>query len=422
VTDKQLFSADAEKAVIGAVLIDPRIITKLDIQPEDFYLIRNQYIYDAMQSIKSANQDIDIVSVSDLLAKRGKLEEIGGAAYLMATVAQTPSSYHAETYAQTVIDCSRRRRIVKTAGELATAAYNLEEPVDTAITKAMTDITMSVSGVGAKHIREFVSELYDQVEKACENPQDIYGIKTGMNDWDYITNGQQPGEVTILSGKPGLGKSLLGFQLCAGMAKTAPGAIYGMEMSGIAMVRRYTSGVTNIPTKIMRSGKMTPDNWSSFTQAVEAISQLPVWISDTSELTTTGMRADLARLKESYGIKWFMVDYLDLFSDLPGRDANERGTHISKQIHSISRELNLSCLAIQSMNKGGMTDGDKGMDSLSGTGKYAYDADNMVFMSAKEENIIRLTWKKNREGDLMSMDLLKRHGFPAFGEIVKGGI
>jgi len=420
-----MFSKEAEAALLGAVLIDPKVLRKLNVSSGDFYLNRHQFIFDAMQSLSSSGHDIDMLSVSEELDKRGKLNEIGGPAYLMELLSSTPSSYHAETYAKSVCEWSRRRKIIIVAGYLAQSAYDMGTSLDEAIAKAMTDITSSAAmQIGAKHIREFTSELYDQIEKACANPNDIYGIQTGIKDWDYITNGQQLGEVTIISGKPGLGKSLLSFELCAGMAKTAPGAIYGMEMAGIAMVRRYASGQTNIPTKVMRSGRMTPDNWTSFTQAVEKISSLPIWISDSSELTTTALRADLARLKESEKIQWFMVDYLDLFSDLPDHTDLERGKHISKQIHSIARDLKLSCLAIQSMNKGGMSDGEKGMDALSGSGKYSYDADNMVFMSLKEDKptgaIIRLTWKKNREGDLMSMDLLKRPGFPAFGEIAKG--
>jgi replicative DNA helicase len=408
---------EAEQALLGAILINPNVLSKLDVTGNDFFLVRHRFIFEGMQTLKATGQNIDILTVSDNLDRRGKLKETGGVAYIQELINKTPSGLHADSYASVLRDCAKRRSIIETAGKMATGAYDMDKNLEDTIASAMTDIVRSSAGTGgAIPISEFASELYDQVEKAAENPKDIYGIQTGIMDYDNITGGQQKGDVTIITGKPGLGKSLFSFQMCCGMAEHEPGAIYGMEMTGLAMVRRQVSGMSNITTKKMRSGRIADGDWPSFIQAVEKISSLPIFISDASDMTSTRMRADLARLKEAYGISWFMVDYLDLFNDMPDQDINSRGTYISKQVHGIAKDLNLSCIAIQSMNKTGMGEEHKGMASLSGSGKYSFDADNVIIMTKVSDNIIRLTWDKHREGELISMELVKRPGFPAFGE------
>jgi replicative DNA helicase len=162
---------------------------------------------------------------------------------------------------------------------------------------------------------------------------------------------------------------------------------------------------------------MEEKDWNAFTQAVDKLATLPIYMSDASHWTTLAMKADLSRLKELYGITWFIVDYLDLFADNPGRDNNERTAFISKQVHGMCKDLDLAGLVIQSMNKSGI--GSVGMEKLSGSGKLMYDADQIIFMVQDDEgeNIIRLVWDKMREGDGdRFMRLVRRPGYPAFGE------
>ena len=190
---------EAEQALLGAILLNPQILRKLDATADDFYFVHHQWIFEGMQALRATNQNVDIITIIDNLDRRGKLAEAGGPAYIQELITNTPSSYHAESYATVIRDCAKRRRLIQISGELATNAFNLNENIEETISKAMTDIVRSSTTTeGAIPISEFASALYDQVEKAAENPQDVYGIQTGILDYDNITGGHHKGDVTII--------------------------------------------------------------------------------------------------------------------------------------------------------------------------------------------------------------------------------
>ena len=376
-----IYSIESEQALIGSILVDPQLIRKLDITPEDFYLVKHKIIWAKLQELNNCGDAIDFISLENALNKTNQCKEIGGIAYLEKLADTTISIFHSETHADIVREKAKRRRVFEIAGVLANSAYDQERKLDGAVAKAVTDLVSSYrTKAGASPIEIYASRLYDEIDTASKNPQDIYGIPTGFYDIDRITYGLQLKEETILSGDPGLGKSLLAVQIGCNMAKAGyPGAIYEMEMGGIAIVRRQVPALSKIETYKMRQGKISEDEWCELTKAIETVSSLPVYISDESHWTTTGVRADLARLKELYDIKWFIADYLDLFEDLQGSDENTRSKHISGQIHAICKDLDLAGLMIHSINKTGMSSTTKSKANLSGSGKHSYDADQVVF-------------------------------------------
>jgi replicative DNA helicase len=412
------FSIDAERAVIGSVLIDPQLITRIQVDAHDFYSGRHAMIWQVILHQVQTGQAVDTVTVSDELEKTGRMKEIGGASYLTQLLIDTPTSLHADDYARIIRERSRRRKIIQIAGDIANAAYDLDSKLDSVIANSTTKLAMSyIPEEGARPISEFVSDFYDDISERVANPQDIYGIPTGFIDYDKLTQGLQPGEMTIISGDPGLGKSLLVAQMACGMAKHSPGAFYELEMRGNNIIRREVSGRTKIPTSAMMSGKITDDNWTELVRAIDEMSKLPIYMSDASNWNTTSLRADLSRLKENYGIEWFCVDYLDLLTDDYGKDGNERSAYISRQAHAICKDLKLGGIFIHSMNKAGIGQDTPGKKNLSGSAKLAYDADQIVFMAKSQNNpnTIVLTWEKVREGDgNRVMRLVKTTGYPSF--------
>ena len=417
-------SVAAERAVLGAALIDPVIICELDLPADDFYLDRHRWIWQALRKLDDEKSSVDIITLQDELTARGLLAEIGGLAYLTRLTIETPTSLHASDYARIVREKAKRRRILAACTELARAAFSEAENLEGAISQATAQLVCQARPTGgAVQIRQFVDQLYDQVDERSRAPKDIYGIPTGFHDFDQITAGLQLGEELVLSGDPGLGKSLLAFQMGCNMASCAPGAVYELEMGGIAVVRRQVAGKSGVSTQKMRSGKLDDSDWPAFTAAVEKLSTLPIYMSDESNWTTLGMKADLARLKDAYGIQWFIVDYLDLLADSYGRDDIERSAYISRQVHNICKDLDLAGLIVQSMNKAGIASTNKGKHYLSGSAKVIFDADQIVFITKhqpafgekEEPNVITLTWDKVREGDSNRfMHLVRVEGFPAF--------
>ena len=312
--------------------------------------------------------------------------------------------------------------MIQIAEQLAKAAVNENGTLDGAVSQLAVDLVHnSKSGAGAIPISDYLGKLYNQVVERYKDPKDIFGIPTGFSKFDQITGGMQCGEMTVLSGEPGLGKSLLAMQMAIGMSKTLswcclPDGNVGSSSGTAVSDRTY---LVWQPGK-MKSGQLEDGDWDAINKAIEKLSTLPVYMSDASAWTTIAMKADLARLKDAYGIKWFVVDYMDLFADTNGKDNNERTAFVSKQVHGMCKDLDLAGLVIQSMNKSGI--GAVGMEKLSGSGKLMYDADQIIFMTADDEadTVIRLTWDKMREGDSdRFMKLVRKPGYPVFGEYAK---
>jgi len=198
------------------------------------------------------------------------------------------------------------------------------------------------------------------------------------------------------------------------------GAIYALEMSGKAMVRRRLSAITKISTYNMQSGVDMKSKWDRLNKGAEELEPLPIYISDATDWTTLQLRADLSRLKQQEGVEWFILDYLDLLVDNYGKDRNEKSEYLSRQIHGICKDLDLAGLVIQSLNKQGYGSSPK-MSNLSGSHKVSYDADSIAIMAEdeNEENVVNLIFDKMRESDgNRALKLIKIAGFPAFGQYI----
>jgi replicative DNA helicase len=416
---------EAEESVIGALLINPYVISKLPITPEDFYIPKNAEIYRAILALHREKKTIDFLTIVEKLEATKKIGEIGGSVYLMDLAGREFSSLHAEAYAEMIIDASRRRAIIQTASNLFKAAADKGSNIDAAISESISQLANKANiQNGAVHISEFLSKLYDIVSERHDNPVkpgEVSGIPSGFIDFDNITDGFHAGEETILTAEPGLGKSLLAFQMACNMARVYPGVVYELEMSGLAVAKRQISNMANIPTRAMDRGTM--DNWSDFVKTIEDVSVLNLHISDDTRLTTATLRADLARLRETYGIKWFVLDYLSLLKDTHGRDDIERTAWLSGEIHGICKDLNLAGLVIHSMNKQGVRENNGSQADLAGSVRVIYDADQIIVMQRDKqyENQVNLVWSKFREGELPKggMSLIKRAGLPAFANLVK---
>ena len=400
-------SIEAERAVLGAVLINQEIFKELDLQTIDFYLVEHQKIWQAFQDITLEGGTIDILSVNE------KINDPG----LVQLVNDVPSSLHADTYAEIVRDKARRREIVRLASEMAKSAYNQDDDIDKKIPDFMTRlVNESKMAKGAAHISGALSELYDEVKSRFEDPSDIWGISTGLYDYDILTGGHHAGELTLLMGKPGLGKSILAIQMAVGMANQAPGVLYEMEMGRVQTVRRPVSTEARVQTRNIRSGNLKDGEWENIVSAINSFENLPIYLSDDTSWTTASMRADLSRLKAQHDIKWFVVDYLYLLQDRYGKDDHERLAYISKSLKNICKDLQLSGLVIHSMTKSEMESQTPNLSGIRGSAQIAYDTDIAMFLIEGEtENKVKLYFSKFRE-DVPDryITFIRDDGFPAF--------
>ena len=269
-------SAKAERALLGALLINPEELSQIDLMPSDFYDKNNGAIYSAMIALDLQGVSVDVISVMNALQSMNKLDEVGGFDYLAGLANDVPSSLNAQTYADIVKDKSNRRKIIIKSQTLAQAAFDESKDVLEAVSETVESLVSNVNiGEGAKPISHILNQLFDEVSNAMANPKEIYGMATGMPTFDKITRGLQKKEVAILAGEPGAGKSALAVQLGVGMAKGAsgqnphPGVIYELEMSALATVRRVIAYESRVQAYKLRSGKLEDDDVERFTQTTE---------------------------------------------------------------------------------------------------------------------------------------------------------
>lgn len=422
-------SPHAEESLIGAAIINPATLEEVDVQADDFYIHRNRMVWQALRDLSEKHIRADFVTLGELLDSRGQLEEIGGQARLAAMIADTPSSMGADDYARIVKDKAMRRRVIQAGTDLVKAAYSETASLDDARTRAVTELasTVVLNG-GAVHLSHYLGRVYDEVGAKADNPSDVWGIPSGFKDFDFITGGLQRGEVMLLSGEPGKGKTKLAGQMAINMGRANhPGAFYSLEMAGEAVARRMVSATARIETRKLKSGKLDDSEWPVFTNAIDEMVTYPIYLSDATHWRTDGLRADLSRLKRQAGIEWFVVDYLNLMMDGSGRlEDTERSKIISRQMKSICKDLELAGIIIQSMNKGGMEGSVPTLKNLSGASQVAFDADLVCFLvdHVPEKNesanpcLRTVVFGKGRElaNPRQYFHLVAFEGFPAFGD------
>lgn len=416
-------SPTTEEALLGALIVDPQRLHDLAIEAEDFYIIRNRFIFQAIDYLARIGRQVDYVTLCGRLDEVKLLADIGGPAEIIRIMANCGATYNAPSYAQVLQEKARRRRLIYAAEDLAKAAYSGVSNIGEAVSQAMLVLSHSITAnKGVRPIAETVSRVFDEVDAAIKNPCEVYGISTGILDWDNETHGLQNGTVVKLSGEPGIGKSLLACQVLAHAAEHGhPGALYEFEMSGAQVVRRLLSAEAKVTTHAMRSGRMTEAEINLFAGAVEKLSNYPVYMC-TDEMTTQELRADLHRAKDQHGIELAVIDYEALLMDLPDADETARSMALSSRVHSIAKAIDIPLIVIDDMTKEGIKGKEKSKAALAGSARKLHDADEIIIMrtSAENKDIVLLTWEKNREGaNLGIVPLLKSRKYPHFGNMTK---
>jgi len=410
-TIQPIFSREAEQAVVGAVLINQSVFKEIDLQPSDFYDIVLGDVWQAFQKITLEGGTIDVLTVK---------EKLNGKTDVLNLVANVPSSLHAKHYAEIIREKARRRQLVVLASDMAKSAYNQEGDLEEEIPEYLTRLVNSARITnGAEHVSVALAQLYDEIKERSLDPRDVWGIPTGFTQFDLMTGGFHKGEMTLLSGAPGLGKSILCVQMAMGMGKHSPGVIYEMEMGRTQTVRRSVSKESRIEVRPLRSGRIDDEDWSLLAQTIAEMETLPVYISDYTGWTTASLRADLARLKSQHNIQWFALDYMPLLRDTYGRSDYEREAYISKGLKNICKDLNIAGLIIHSMTKSGIMSDSPNIADMRGSAQVGYDTDIAIYILEDESKTsVRLHFTKFRE-DVPNryIKLLWDSSFPAFKDV-----
>jgi len=381
---------EAEEALIGAVLIDQEVYLDISqfLEAENFFLVRNQWIWEAFQHLSETRQPIDLVTVTETLTNRGQFDEVGGQAYLISLINQAPNAFHAESYGRIIEQNAIRRRMLEAANEIARLAYSKDQSVDTVVDEAEKAI-FNVSERRIKRdlvpIREVVRDYYDRIDELAQRPDDIYGVPTGLIDVDSLLGGLQKSDLLIVAGRPGMGKTgfLLGAMRNAALIHKKHVAMFSMEMSNEQLLQRMIAMDTRIDTQRLRTGRLNDNEWDIFFQALESYDQAMIFLDDTPAITPLSMRTKCRRLHLEYGLDLIIVDYLQLMSgDYRTDNRTQEVSNISRNMKVLARELNVPVLTAAQLSRAVEHRPDKKpqLSDLRESGSLEQDADIVMFI------------------------------------------
>jgi len=417
-------SREAEEAVLGSVLINPDSYFEISqiIKADDFYIIRNQWIWDSYVRLHEKRIPIDILTVSEDLEEHAQLSEIGGQAYLVALVNQTPTSLHAEAYAQIVEQTSIRRKMLAAANEMARLAYDEGKEVRTILDEA----EKSVFGLSSRRVRhdlepihDVVGAYYDHLDELSKRDDEIIGVPTGLADLDHLLGGLQNSDLIIVAGRPGSGKTgfLLSVAKNAAQKEHKNVAMFSMEMSNQQLVQRLIAQETNIDSHRLRMGKLRDDEWNVFVQAMEVLGETRMWLDDTPAITPLALRTKCRRLHMEYKLDLILVDYLQLMgSDSRNENRVQEVSYISRSLKVLARELDVPVLAAAQLSRAVEHREDKRpmLSDLRESGSLEQDADIVMFIHRPDKdnkesprhNVAELIVSKHRNGPTGSIETI----------------
>lgn len=433
----QPHNRQAEEAVLGAVLINAESYFDVAqfLMADDFYIVRNRWIWEAFTHLHERRQPIDYLTVISELEQQSQLAEVGGPAYIMALINQTPTSLHAEAYGRLIEQTSVRRRMLSAANELAKLAYDQGKTVDTVLDEA----EKSIFGISERRIRkdlqpinEVLSEVYDRVDRMSQRGDEIMGVPTGLIDLDRLFGGLQKSDLLIVAGRPGMGKTGLMLSIAKNAAQKHKKhvAVFSLEMSNEQLVQRLIAQETGIDTQRLRTGKLSDDEWPLFTRAIEVLSDTHIFLDDTPAITPLQLRTKCRRLHLEFSLDLVIVDYLQLMSgDTRIDNRVQEVSYISRNLKVLARELNIPVLAAAQLSRAVEQRADKKpvLSDLRESGSIEQDADIVMFIhrpdalekDSPRANVAEIIVAKHRNGPTHSgIELVFRNNLARFDNAV----
>ena len=380
---------EAELAVLGALLIDPATLD--DVAPlldaQDFYRDAHREVFLAiLELLGSSGRQVDVITVSDQLRKRGTLEAVGGLPFLMELAEIVPTSAHAAHYARIVREKSVLRRIIETGGHMVGLAFQGEENADEILDQAQHQL-FELAQQGRREPQRLQSILVKTLERVEQmaGKTGLAGIATGFHDVDRLTSGMQPSDLWVVAARPSMGKT----NFCLNIARHAavhdhvPVVIFSLEMSQEQLALRLISAEADLDGQRLRTGDLTDEMWSHLTHALGRLGDAPIYIDDTPALSPLELSAKARSLHRKANLGLVIIDYIQLMS-ARGRSENRQQeiSEISRGLKALARELEVPVLTLSQLSRAVESRNDKHpmLSDLRESGAIEQDADLVAFI------------------------------------------
>jgi replicative DNA helicase len=414
-------SLEAEQSVLGAILIDAESIIEIAefLKPEDFYRQAHGTVYRAMLALFERREPVDLVTVAESLDRDGDLEGVGGRAYLSTLSNQTPTAVHAVQYGRIVERKAILRNLIGAAGKIAGVAYEDPADIQDAIDRAESELfTVSNRRItaGFSPLKALLHAAYDRLDYLHAHRGELNGVSSGFTELDALTTGFQKSDLIVLAARPSVGKTSLALNIAehAAVKDRKSVGVFSLEMSKEQLVLRLLSSVANIDSKRLRTGFLEEMDFARIAPAMNDLSEAPIYIDDTPNITSMELRTKARRLQAESGLDLIVVDYLQLMqASTTTKDANrvQEVSEISRGLKALARELSVPVIALSQLSRQPEMRESKEprLSDLRESGAIEQDADLVLFLWREKE---RAGEEEHGDGEVINLKLAKHRNGP----------
>lgn len=432
---------EAEISTLGSLMLDKDAIFRVAdaLGPHDFYKPLHREIYEAMSDLYNRHEPLDVLSVTSRLREKGKLEEIGGSAYLATLVNAVPTASSIEHYASIVRKKRLLRDLIEASSHIAQLGYKEAEDV----TQLIDEAEQKIFGIAKDSLKqEFfpvsmaLEEAWERIERLHKGDGALRGVPTGFPDLDNYLAGLQKSDLIILAARPSLGKTSLALNIARNVAVESRRAvgIFSLEMSREQVVDRLIASEAAVDLWRLRTGRLRedgPDNdFTRVRDAMESLSKAPIFIDDSAAPTVMELRAKARRLQARHNLELLVVDYLQLIRGSTNVESRvQEVSEISRSLKGLAKELNVPVLAVSQLSRG-VEMRPRGMPKLSDlrdSGTIEQDSDVVMFIyredktreNSDRKNIADILIEKHRNGPTGKVELYFHEESASFRSLEK---
>ncbi|MEM8963840.1 MAG: replicative DNA helicase [Acidobacteriota bacterium] len=418
-------SEESERAVLAGVLLKPQVMSTIAgrLTLEDFYLERHQRIFEAMLDLHDDNTAIDLRTLQARLEHKATFEQVGGMAYLAGLDLDLPDLGRLDSYMEIVKERSVRRRLILACGEITRDSY--DGGLDAA--EALANAEKTILALGEEAVQKGFSELSSvyrstmaDLEERAER-KGMIGLPTGFYEWDEMTQGLVAGNLIIIAGRPGMGKTSFALNVAQHVSLREDSAvgIFSLEMSENELVQRVLASETNLPFGNLRAGRLSENQWQKLYDRVRETSKAPLYIDDSPNPTLLEIASKSRRLKAEKGLSLLILDYLQLMQAGGRYESRQLEiAAISRGLKQLAKELDIPVIALSQLSRNPERrtgDHRPQLADLRESGSIEQDADMVCFLFREEmytrddpdvKGLAELIVSKHRNGETGTVDLV----------------
>ncbi|MEE4354169.1 MAG: replicative DNA helicase [Desulfatiglans sp.] len=413
-------NVEAEQAVLGAVLINNDAVNEIMdlLSPEDFYREANGAMFEGILDLYNRSEPIDIITLSQILSRKNLIERIGGTDYLASLVDAVSTSAGIAYHAKIIKDLSVRRKLISQCSTISELCFQEWENAEDLLERAeqsIFDIAEDNVREGFNSLAKVIDSSFKKLESSAAVDGYITGVPTGFTEFDRLTAGLQPSDLIIIAGRPSMGKTALALNIGYNAARAINKgvAVFSLEMSKQQLGIRLLGFDSAIDATKLRTGLLRDKEWARLTESASRLSELPIFIDDSSAITVLEMKAKCRRLKKQGNLAMVIIDYMQLIQGRSSAESRQlEMSEISRVLKGLAKDLDLPVIALSQLNRKveERSTNRPLLSDLRESGAIEQDADVIAFIYRGES--VPAEGEAGEFGNVINIDIAKQRNGP----------